>query len=606
MASEVEVARWRERLSRRGGDDDDVLEGGELFITDVIHGPMTFDPLIKAIVDTEHFQRLRCIKQLGGSYYVYPSADHSRFVHSLGVAHLCLKHCEKLQKGTYGELITGKDVLCVTIAGLIHDLGHGPFSHLWQDFINKQRPEEKWEHEDQSFLMFDALIEENNLWPLFTRRGFTERDMIFIKELIHPPKAVGDEYPFKGRDAGKEFLYQIVSNPFSGIDVDKMDYIARDSKALGVDVTFDFRRYLEIARILQVDDEFWSVGQGAVQTRRKKMVIGVRDKDAMNMVAMFRTRQDLHRKAYQHKTTKIIEMLLLQVFALVDDEEIFPVFSPKANVDLRLSTAHRQTDAYVNLTNDLQGRIKTKRPSPGLSTEKRQKLEEAQSLLAKLEKRDLPKVVYEIKFNPAQNENWLKMDKDQWKRDLISHHNAFQSGVSLHPSDLEFVLTNFDYGAKGQDPIANVRFYRKDGTLMRTSLRELRGIIDAPLDICQQNIFVYARRCEVKDAIRIAAERWGKAKQPEWATPRKIMRLEFPALKLESSVLSPDSSIEDDDDDFQAIQPEQEKTPPFEDRPETPPLSQPTPPTVARTGEKSQPGGSVAARRNLMSDFKDD
>merc|ERR1712212_1110902 len=93
-----------------------------------------------------------------------------------------------------------------------------------------------------------------------------------------------------GRES-KEFLYQIVSNPFSGIDVDKMDYIARDSKALGVDVTFDFRRYLEIARILQVDDEFWSVGQGAVQTRRKKMVIGVRDKDAMNMVAMFRTRQ---------------------------------------------------------------------------------------------------------------------------------------------------------------------------------------------------------------------------------------------------------------------------------------------------------------------------
>ena len=64
--------------------------------------------------------------------------------------------------------------------------------------------------------------------------------------------------------------------------------------------------------------------------------------------------------------------------------------------------------------------MKNKRQThDGFLAKKRQKLEEAQSLLAKLEKRDLPKVVYEIKFNPAQNENWLKMDKDQWKRDLI-------------------------------------------------------------------------------------------------------------------------------------------------------------------------------------------
>ena len=90
---------------------------------------------------------------------------------------------------------------------------------------------------------------------------------------------------------GKEFLYQIVSNPFSGIDVDKMDYIARDSKALGVDVTFDFRRYLEFARILQLDDEFWAVGEGCERKRVPKMVISVRDKEKHNMVSLFRTRQ---------------------------------------------------------------------------------------------------------------------------------------------------------------------------------------------------------------------------------------------------------------------------------------------------------------------------
>ena len=61
------------------------------------------------------------------------------------------------------------------------------------------RPDEGWAHEDQSFAMFESLIQENNLWPEFEREGFTKIDMLFIKELIHPPKSTGDVYPFRGR-----------------------------------------------------------------------------------------------------------------------------------------------------------------------------------------------------------------------------------------------------------------------------------------------------------------------------------------------------------------------------------------------------------------------
>ena len=73
----------------------------------------------------------------------------------------------------------------------------------------------------------------------------------------------------------------------------------------------------------------------------------------------------MHRKAYQHKTTKIIELLLMKIFAAVDDEEIFPVYSPELDRDLRLSTAYRQTDAYVTLTNDILSRIRSARPASG-------------------------------------------------------------------------------------------------------------------------------------------------------------------------------------------------------------------------------------------------
>ena len=90
---------------------------------------------------------------------------------------------------------------------------------------------------------------------------------------------------------GKEFLYQIVSNPFSGVDVDKMDYIARDAKALAVDVSFDFQRYKKMIAIVEMPNEFWTVGTGEEQRKVRKMLIGIREKEAMNMVSLFTTRQ---------------------------------------------------------------------------------------------------------------------------------------------------------------------------------------------------------------------------------------------------------------------------------------------------------------------------
>ncbi|XP_051742784.1 deoxynucleoside triphosphate triphosphohydrolase SAMHD1-like [Ctenopharyngodon idella] len=110
-------------------------------VNDSVHGHIELHPLLVKIIDTPQFQRLRDIKQLGAGYWVFPGASHNRFEHSIGVAHLAGCLVKSLQEKQPKLHIDNRDVLCVQIAGLCHDLGHGPFSHLFdKKFIPAVKP----------------------------------------------------------------------------------------------------------------------------------------------------------------------------------------------------------------------------------------------------------------------------------------------------------------------------------------------------------------------------------------------------------------------------------------------------------------------------------
>ena len=106
-------------------------------IYDSIHGIIVIDDFIKKIIDTEEFQRLRNIKQLGYCYFVFPGASHNRFEHSIGVYHLTKEYICHLNKEN--EHINHYEKKILLISALIHDLGHGPFSHLFDDIVNKEK-----------------------------------------------------------------------------------------------------------------------------------------------------------------------------------------------------------------------------------------------------------------------------------------------------------------------------------------------------------------------------------------------------------------------------------------------------------------------------------
>jgi len=169
-------------------------------INDPVHGFITIqNELIYDLIEHIYFQRLRRIKQLGLSHLVYPGANHTRFHHALGAMHLMSKALTALSEK--GINISEDENNAATIAILLHDIGHGPFSHTLERTLLKSI-----HHESVSILFMKRLNEE------------------FGGKLTTAIEIFTDKYP-------KKFLHQLVS---SQLDMDRLDYLQRDSFFTGV------------------------------------------------------------------------------------------------------------------------------------------------------------------------------------------------------------------------------------------------------------------------------------------------------------------------------------------------------------------------------------
>ena len=167
---------------------------------DPVYGFITVpDELVFQLIDHPYFQRLRRIKQLGLTNLVYPGALHTRFHHAMGAMHLMAEVIEILRYK--GVEITDQEAQAATIAILLHDIGHGPFSHALESSIVHDV-----NHEDISELFMDRLNEE------------------FEGKLSLAIRIFQNKYK-------KKFLHQLVS---SQLDVDRLDYLKRDSFYTGV------------------------------------------------------------------------------------------------------------------------------------------------------------------------------------------------------------------------------------------------------------------------------------------------------------------------------------------------------------------------------------
>jgi HD superfamily phosphohydrolase len=255
-----------------------------LKINDPIHGFIELSELEQEIINSETFQRLRRIKQLSGAHFVYPTAEHSRFGHSLGAMYLAGLMCQRL----ISHMNLNKETLQeIRIAGLLHDIGHGPFSHVFEEALIECRG---WNHEDAT----EWLICESELGDILENSGIRKKR---IANLV------------RGKYKGKSDI--VLGSLVAGqVDADKMDYLVRDSFYCGVNYgLIDFHRLINSLEVSEnLITYFDLAARGALE-------------------AFLVARYEMFLNVYYHKTVRSVEIMLVKMITASDSVLNFTDFS---------------------------------------------------------------------------------------------------------------------------------------------------------------------------------------------------------------------------------------------------------------------------------------
>tara|TARA_B110000971_G_scaffold217920_1_gene255754 strand:- start:39 stop:1343 length:1305 start_codon:yes stop_codon:yes gene_type:complete len=385
-------------------------------LNDTIHGQLDMSTTAMKIIDTPEFQRLRSIKQLGVCNYVFPTATHSRFEHSIGVAHLGKDFLNRLVNNSKCDEkpldVKENDYLMVELAGLCHDLGHGPFSHLFDsDFLphnielNQMIGNSNNTHEIRSCLLLRYI---NTKYKI----GLIEEQIEIICEMINPT------------GKSNSFIYTIISNQLNSLDVDKIDYIQRDIYMVGLEYGFKHNRIFTMAKV--IDNE-----------------ICYHKKEAFNINEFFRLRYNLHKRIYNHPVVRAYEYMICDILHMIDPY-------------LKLSDSINYPEEFVKITDSILDVISFMPQWDGIVN--------ATVILNRMKRRDIYKcigevVIYDDSLFDACKSNLLIDIKNDTIDNLIDY---------LIIDEIKIGLTG---GTK--HPIENIRFYDSDNDNIRINPQEL-------------------------------------------------------------------------------------------------------------------------------------
>lgn len=273
-------------------------------IRDSIHGDIFVSSQELAVIDTPEFQRLRRLKQLGTSYLVYPSANHTRFEHSLGALHLAGRIVQRLD-------ISDKEKTAVRMAALLHDVGHGPLSHTSEELLERYLGQS---HEGVTV----ALIGDSKISDVLKDNGIDPRR---IQDLL----------------TGENYLGKIISSEF---DVDRMDYLVRDAHHTGVAYGI-----IDLDRLINTIE----IHEGSLVITQR----GLRAAEAL-LVARFL----MIPVVYLHHTARIADSMFLKATEKAIEEDMVDYHALSRMDDYDIMNLLRNSPGYVG---DIGRRLDSRR-----------------------------------------------------------------------------------------------------------------------------------------------------------------------------------------------------------------------------------------------------
>jgi HD superfamily phosphohydrolase len=266
-----------------------------MLLRDPVHGLIAFEGeaerVVAALLDTREVQRLRRVRQLGLTSLVFPGAEHSRFAHAIGVAHVMSRLQERItvrqeQDGLPPELRLGVDSARDAIAAaVLHDLGHGPFSHLFEEVLPHARPHEEW----TVAVILDSSTDVHRALAAIDREMPAR-----VASLItgaHP--------------------LRWLANSVSGVlDVDRCDYLLRDSHMTGVAYgIYDLDWLLRALSFAELPTEGGPADRWVLAIEGRKGLPPIE--------AFFLARHFMYQQVYHHKATRAAECLVRAIFRRV-------------------------------------------------------------------------------------------------------------------------------------------------------------------------------------------------------------------------------------------------------------------------------------------------
>ncbi|KAK7250552.1 hypothetical protein RIF29_33059 [Crotalaria pallida] len=417
-------------------------------VRDNVHGNIFLEPIFLKFVDTEEFQRLRDLKQLGLTHMVYPGAVHTRFEHSLGVYWLAEKAIDIIKKYQGQELgIERFDVLAVKLAGLLHDVGHGPFSHMFErGFL--PRVGCIWSHEEMSVKMINHMVDQHNI----------DIDPELIKKVKEMITASSHQPSQKAKK--NQFLYDIVANGRNEIDVDKFDYIVRDSRACGLGCNFQPERLMETMQV--VDDE-----------------ICYRAKDYLTIHKLFATRADLHRTVYTHAKVKAIELMVIDAMV-------------KANPYLDIVSSIHQPSDFWKLDDSI---LKT------IEISSKHELKESKDLIQRIRRRDLYQFCNEFSV-PKESLDYFK---DITPQDIVCSQKGC---INLKEDDVAVSNVKIDLTYGSENPVERINFFKDYESKEKFPIPNERISHLLPAFNKDVIVRVYSKKPELVEAVAAAFENY--------------------------------------------------------------------------------------------------